>query len=228
MDSVLERHINRKKFCGGYIFLGDKEKSLSAMEDLSKRIFCENFSACGKCYFCGIKDLRKNPDFYYINPLKFGIEESLALSKAAFKTAYRGGKKVFLIQFNSPSAEAQNALLKIFEEPPRSAYFLIYASSFENILDTLRSRLVSVCFREGNDFELKKRERDFLDKPFHEKLNYFSAIKDRQDAKSFVMSLVSESARSGKFTEAECFLEGLRLIDDNLPLGLIGLRMFFK
>lgn len=44
------------------------------------------------------------------------------------------------------TAEAQNALLKITEEPPASSLLIVIASDLENLMGTIRSRLQQVYF----------------------------------------------------------------------------------
>lgn len=49
--------------------------------------------------------------------------------------------KIFVINnFDVSTAEAQNKLLKVLEEPPKNVYFLLSAQSEERVLPTIRSR----------------------------------------------------------------------------------------
>lgn len=50
-------------------------------------------------------------------------------------------KKIGLISFHTMTAPAQNALLKIVEEPPLHVQFIFVTSNKENLLPTLLSRL---------------------------------------------------------------------------------------
>lgn len=58
------------------------------------------------------------------------------------KAALRGlaGSRVFVIAANTCTTEAQNALLKTFEEPAAEAVFVLITQSPETLLPTLRSR----------------------------------------------------------------------------------------
>jgi len=58
-----------------------------------------------------------------------------------------GGRKFFILEIDSITHEAQNALLKIFEEPNEYAHFFLIIPSEELLLPTLRSRLFMVRSR---------------------------------------------------------------------------------
>lgn len=127
-DSILQHH--------AYLISGDREL---AVENL--------FSFFEKEMRLAVKG---NPDFYYGEYDGLGIDESRALRDMAFKKAMSGGARFFVIAFNSITIEAQNALLKIFEEPPQNTHFFIITQSAEILLPTLRSRLMSISKKCDN------------------------------------------------------------------------------
>ena len=61
-----------------------------------------------------------------------------------------GSEKYIIIETNEIATITQNALLKMFEEPPSNVYFLIIVPSKSILLSTIRSRFPI--------FELKNRE----------------------------------------------------------------------
>lgn len=83
-----------------------------------------------------------NPDFRAERHEVLGIDEARALKEAAERTAVTGGKKVFIVSAHRITREAQNALLKILEEPPSETHFFLIVPSCEMFLPTLRSRLL--------------------------------------------------------------------------------------
>ena len=89
--------------------------------------------------------VRGNPDFRVERFEVFGIDEARALKEAAERTAVTGGKKIFIAAANSMTREAQNALLKVLEEPPKDTHFFFVLPSAEALLPTLRSRLHSAA-----------------------------------------------------------------------------------
>lgn len=219
MENIIDSHIKRKKFCHGYLFYGDKEKSDLLIQKLIGSIFCENLENCGKCYYCKM-NLRQNPDFFNYNFPKFGVKESALLKETASQKAY-GEKKIFLINLEKISNEAQNALLKILEEPRGSTYFLIYSRFFEELIPTLKSRLAIINSGKESSQKFAKNKNIF---------EKFSEFKDRTEAKNFLISLIEEEARKSEnrnYLFIKKLAQSLNLINENLPLNLIGLYLFF-
>jgi len=62
-------------------------------------------------------------------------------------TPYRGRRRVVWVELRDPpSVEAQNALLKILEDPPLGTHFFLASRSSEGLLSTVRSRLLPLIF----------------------------------------------------------------------------------
>lgn len=220
METVLENHIKRKKFCHGYFFCGDKEKSFDLIYKAARHIFCENLSHCRECFFCKIGDLKQNPDFYFYDFPKFGVEESASLIQRALKKSFNNGKKVFFVQIKQISREAQNALLKILEEPPFGTYFLIYSASFYDIIETVRSRLAVI--ESGRENISGNVPENFFKMNLLQKIDFFAGLKDRQEAKNFLFNLIQRAPKEN----IKKLEQGINLVDQNLPLNLIGLSVF--
>lgn len=109
---------------------------------------------CSLCDGLGIK-LANNPDFFAFRMETFGIDEARELrllsARKAVTTAKAGqaGRKIFLISSARLTLEAQNALLKIFEDPFPDTYFFLVVREEALIIPTLRSRLEAVRMPEG-------------------------------------------------------------------------------
>lgn len=82
-----------------------------------------------------------NPDFSVQEFETFGILDARALRERQEMRGFGGGKKVFVIAFHFMMREAQNALLKVLEEPTPDTYFFLITPSSTPLLKTLRSRL---------------------------------------------------------------------------------------
>ena len=106
---------------------------------------------------------RGNPDFREERYESLGIDEAHALKEAAERTAVTGGKKVFIVAANGITKDAQNALLKIFEEPPAETHFFLIVPSFSLLLPTIRSRL-SILRASDSRGENQTLAEDFLAK----------------------------------------------------------------
>ncbi len=109
--------------------------------------------------------VKGNPDLSVIEYQSFGIDESRELSsrqsRAGFGDSGKGtpSKKIFIISAQSFTREAQNALLKTFEEPTEGTHFFIIIPRLDAILPTLKSRVILV---EGSQTFLKEDETRIL------------------------------------------------------------------
>jgi len=92
-----------------------------------------------------IGEVARHPDLLYLNPIiigpKLGIDQVRDLIKQLAKTPYQAPAKVALIEeADRATPEAQNALLKTLEEPPRQAVIILTASQTSSLLPTIVSR----------------------------------------------------------------------------------------
>jgi DNA polymerase III delta prime subunit len=83
---------------------------------------------------------RGNPDVYTREYGSFGIDEARDLTVRANSRAIVSSRRVFIIIAPSMTSDAQNALLKTFEEPSGDALFFLVTPSPQTLLPTLRSR----------------------------------------------------------------------------------------
>ncbi|MEN9524314.1 MAG: hypothetical protein RL536_383, partial [Candidatus Parcubacteria bacterium] len=86
-----------------------------------------------------------NPDFFDRPYETFTIDNAREL-KLFHNTrpVTPDGKKIFVLRMNGITVEAQNALLKLFEEPADYAHFFIIISSAHLLLPTVKSRMRSL------------------------------------------------------------------------------------
>ena len=87
------------------------------------------------------KPLSGNPDYYLWRGENFGIDDARAL-KAHHAQTNLGGKRFFVVETFFMTLEAQNALLKLLEEPGKDKHFFILSGTETFLLPTVRSRLV--------------------------------------------------------------------------------------
>lgn len=73
---------------------------------------------------------------------KLTVDAAGEIVEDAYLRPVEGDKKLYIISgFEEASALFQNKLLKILEEPPRGAYFLLGATALAPVLDTIKSRV---------------------------------------------------------------------------------------
>ncbi len=80
-------------------------------------------------------------DTEHITCDRFMIDDARALQAAASVRPIAGDVRTFVITARTFTEEAQNALLKLFEEPPVSVQFYVIIPRLELLLPTLRSRV---------------------------------------------------------------------------------------
>ncbi len=97
-------------------------------------------------------DIKANPDFLMIENESFSIDNARDFGKWAIGKPLLGESKVSLIVTKSITHEAQNALLKILEEPSLGTYIFIKLESQGGLLPTFLSR-VRILSVEDEDFE---------------------------------------------------------------------------
>jgi DNA polymerase III delta prime subunit len=83
----------------------------------------------------------QSADIAHIDCDSFGIGEARTLQLQATQTAVVDEGRVFVIITRGITVQAQNALLKLFEEPPSQSVFYLVLRPGTHIIPTLQSRL---------------------------------------------------------------------------------------
>jgi DNA polymerase III delta prime subunit len=131
-----------------------------------------------------------NPDFRAEDFESFGIDEGRLLKTMQQSRAFmEGAKKIFIVTAHTFTSEAQNSLLKIFEEPTRDTHFFILTPSAQFFLPTLLSRVVVVSeSQQAKNFEAVAK---FLKEPYSKRLEIaLEMSKDSARAQSFFDELI--------------------------------------
>jgi DNA polymerase III delta prime subunit len=84
---------------------------------------------------------RANPDVIVLRYGLFSVEDARRVYDIAGQAPFEGDFKVVIIAASRAYHEAQNALLKVFEEPPPGTYLFLILPSLGGLLPTLRSRV---------------------------------------------------------------------------------------
>lgn len=86
-------------------------------------------------------NIKANPDFLFLEINSFGIDDARGLERWVIGRPLLGGLKVSVMIIKSITFEAQNALLKVLEEPPLGTYIFINIESLGGLLPTFLSRV---------------------------------------------------------------------------------------
>jgi len=98
---------------------------------------------------------KANQDFFEEKYENFTIDDARALKLVhEMRPVSATGKKIFIIKTDGINIEAQNALLKLLEEPADYAYFFIIIPSANLLLPTVKSRLHFIEKNKSNSNEV--------------------------------------------------------------------------
>jgi hypothetical protein len=88
----------------------------------------------------GLVNLLASPDYIEESYSLFGIKDSHSLRQRQILSAFGQNGRFFVLTIDSATIEAQNALLKTFEEPTKGTHFFVILRSEDVFLPTLKSR----------------------------------------------------------------------------------------
>lgn len=143
-----------------YMFLGTEGigKFLFAKEFASKWLCISETRPCGECKSCIQFKGNNNVDLNIIEPEEGSIkvEQIRNLIKKVYEKPIESYKKIYIINdADKMTVSAQNALLKVLEEPPLYVIIILIGSNEHLFLNTIRSRCIKVNFQELEKNELK-------------------------------------------------------------------------
>jgi len=143
-------------FSHAYIISGEDELTLAAAHTLAAAMLCETGGAkpCGACRHCEKSQRGIHPDISVTahqtdsrgqEKREIYIDQIRAIVSDAHIMPNEADKKVYIIQnADTMNIAAQNALLKCLEEPPRHTALILTAKNAQALLETVRSRCVSI------------------------------------------------------------------------------------
>lgn len=167
----LKNIIKNQHIGHAYMFVGIEGigKSLIAKE-FAKSILCENPTNiyCDNCECCNI--FENSPDFSYITDEEgiIKVGKIRTLSENIILKPVKSSRRVFIINNADMMNEAaQNALLKILEEPPEYATIILVVSNKEKILRTIKSRCTEIKFLPLTIDEIAEYYKEDFDKELY-------------------------------------------------------------
>jgi DNA polymerase-3 subunit delta' len=148
---VLERLAKGKNIPHALLFSGiEKIGKKKVAVEFIKSIFCEKEKGfCGECYSCRSIDSSSFPDLSIIEAKdrNIEIEEVRDLQNRLSLKSYNNSLKIGIIDdAHLMRKDAQNALLKVLEEPKGDTLLILITSYPQMLLPTVRSRLEEIKF----------------------------------------------------------------------------------
>lgn len=163
---MLQKHIQKENLHHAYLLVGDIESTLNNLFLFLKEI--------------NIKT-KQNPDFHLFSFDTLKIDDAHLIKSLSENKSFDGGKKIFVISVNQFLHDAQNTLLKIFEEPKENMHFFVISKNVDSFLPTLRSRCYIINLQQN-----KKENPEiiqFLNSTLSNKIDFVKNLLDTDEDK---------------------------------------------
>ncbi len=121
---------------------GSGKKTLARL--IAAGLLCGEGLPCGGCTVCSLIAKDAHPDVTWVRVEKdksaLSVGEIRQVRAEAYMPPQQSDRKVFVIA-DEMNVQAQNALLKVLEEPPAHAVFILLCEHHSNLIATVQSRV---------------------------------------------------------------------------------------
>lgn len=214
--------MNTNALSHAYAVIAPPEEGYQAALKLAQALVCseprQDGSSCGCCGNCrkaekgihpDILTVTRQPDDKGRQRREIVVDQIRGIVSDAAVLPNEADRKVYVIRdAGTMNTAAQNALLKILEEPPRFVAFVLVAEAANTLLETVRSRCV-MRYIGGEEDAPPAEARDMA-----EKYVDFAAAGAR-------ISLISFANENGDLSNAEMldFIRAVRLLLTDMLCG---------
>jgi len=204
--NLINKHLNKNNLHHAYLIEGMREE---VVPEILK--FVETL---------GVKTVG-NPEFCHISTDSFRIEDARNLKSFGVERGFTHGKKIFLISANSFLLEAQNSLLKMFEEPIADTHFFVVVPDANALLKTLVSRFYVIRSENELKDELDGAEK-FINMSLLNRIDFIKELLIEPEEETEIISLDSARSKALKFLNSLEILLHSRFIKNFSGLTLPG------
>ncbi len=207
-----------EKLSHAYIVSSASEKQRTEIaRELAAKMMCSNGvdKPCGICRDCRKIKNNVHPDLITVsrpaddNGIKkreITVQQIRDMSADAYVLPNEAGAKVYIIEdADTMNTSAQNAALKLFEEPPKNVAFILCAENMEKLLITVRSRCVAIKKNAEDEMPSEDAARMARD--------YLNAVKSGERTKLLEFCVANENADARKTAEFIDAAKGLLVKD---------------
>lgn len=159
----------------------------------------------------------EHPDYYEIEEKEknsIGIELIKNLNEILHIRAYQGKNRLIVIKNGEKlTHQAQNAMLKIIEEPPKFTQIIIFSTNDFNILDTIKSRCLINHYKTTKP---EKKEKSILNLEIYERFKILKdiyTIKNSNEKKETIHNFLENLYY--EIDQIPCNSKKLQLINDS-------------
>ncbi|MFA6076679.1 MAG: hypothetical protein WC735_01225 [Candidatus Paceibacterota bacterium] len=197
----IKEHLDKNNLHHAYLVEGIREEIVSEIFNFLKDL---NIKTSG------------NPDFCHITIDNFKIDEAFDLRAMSSNKSFALGhsptgepgeasfKKVFLVCVNSFSLDAQNVLLKMFEEPIENTHFFLVVPDVNVLLKTLVSRFYLIKNENLNN-ETEEAEK-FINMSLQKRIDFIKELllepEEKDEDGNEIVLLDSSRSKALKFLNA--------------------------
>lgn len=149
-------NINKGIIPHAILLYGNKDARETYALEIAKTILCDSENRpCNICGSCKRFDLGTNPDFIIPQPSsksKFIKVDDIRdiIEEINVKPFESQRRVVYIKDAGLMNVQAQNALLKSLEEPPKSAVFILGVQKKEELIDTILSRCTHIMAKSDS------------------------------------------------------------------------------
>ncbi len=161
IQKKLRQAVEADRTVSAYLFCGNAGIGKKTMaRAFAASLLCQSpidGGPCHSCASCRLLASGNHPDYLVLeipeDKKTIGVElVREQIIKEAYVRPFHAGRKVFVIENSEAlTLEAQNALLKILEEPPAYAVFLLLSPTTDQLLQTVLSRCLKFKFLPLSD-----------------------------------------------------------------------------
>ena len=151
----LKRSLSEDRVSHAYIFSGPQgigKKTIARI--FAGLLLCDDphdGAICGRCKACLLMENGTNPDLVTIRTdgPSIGVDQIRGIQDDAVLRPMYSKRKVYIVEDAAKmTVQAQNCLLKTFEEPPGYVVVILLTANYESLLETVRSRALHLQFRK--------------------------------------------------------------------------------
>ena len=160
-----------------YIISADDAGGMAYARNIASAAVCsgQGERPCGVCRDCRKAMANIHPDVVTLHRIiddkgkekrNYVVDQVRDLIADTYVMPNEAQRKVYIIpQAETMNAEAQNAALKLLEEPPRGVVLLLCTSNPQMLLPTVRSRCAEICTHgevKAEDNAVRVLSREFI------------------------------------------------------------------
>ncbi|MEI6280491.1 MAG: hypothetical protein WCP17_00620 [bacterium] len=208
---MMSKHLDKNSLHHAYLIEGSRDEITQEVISFLKDI--------------GI-NTEGSSDFINISLDSFKIEDARNLKSFSSEKSYTSNKKIFIISVNNFLLEAQNSLLKMFEEPIENTHFFIIMPDLNGLLKTFVSRFYLISLKSDAGNKNSNDEAEIFISLLHkDRIDFIKKLLKEEDVEDDEGNkiLALESSRS----KALQFLDSLEVVLHNrLPSDNSSVMIF--